>query len=71
MQPSYPNLHLIGREEKLGLGTAYIAGFKLALEKDYTFIFEMDAGFSHDPQDLIRLYKACAEEGADLAIGSR
>lgn len=71
MQPSYPNLHLIEREGKLGLGTAYIAGFKWALDKDYTFIFEMDADFSHDPQDLIRLYKACAEEGADLAIGSR
>jgi dolichol-phosphate mannosyltransferase len=71
MQPSYPNLNLIEREGKLGLGTAYIAGFKWALEKDYTFIFEMDADFSHDPQDLIRLYKACAEEGADLAIGSR
>jgi dolichol-phosphate mannosyltransferase len=71
MQPSYPNLHLIERGGKLGLGTAYIAGFKWALEKDYTFIFEMDADFSHNPQDLIRLYKACAEEGADLAIGSR
>ena len=71
MQPSYPNLHLIEREGKFGLGTAYIAGFKWALDKDYVFIFEMDADFSHDPKDLIRLYKACAEEGADLAIGSR
>ena len=71
MQPSYPNLHLIEREGKFGLGTAYIAGFKWALEKDYAFIFEMDADFSHDPKDLIRLYKACAEEGADLAIGSK
>jgi len=71
MQPSYPNLHLIEREGKLGLGTAYIAGFKWALEKGYTYIYEMDADFSHNPQDLIRLYKACAEEGADLAIGSR
>ena len=49
MQPSYPNLYLIEREGKLGLGTAYIAGFKWALEKDYTFIYEMDADFSHDP----------------------
>jgi dolichol-phosphate mannosyltransferase len=71
MQPSYQNLHLIEREGKLGLGTAYIAGFKWALDRDYAFIFEMDADFSHDPLDLIRLYKACAEEGADLAIGSR
>jgi dolichol-phosphate mannosyltransferase len=71
MQPSYPNLHLIERQGKLGLGTAYITGFKWALEKDYNFIYEMDADFSHDPQDLIRLYKACNEDGADLAIGSR
>lgn len=71
MQPSYPNLHLVEREGKLGLGTAYITGFKWALEKDYSFIYEMDADFSHDPRDLIRLYKACKEDGADLAIGSR
>jgi dolichol-phosphate mannosyltransferase len=71
MQPSYPNLYLIERQGKLGLGTAYIAGFRWALEKDYTFIYEMDADFSHDPRDLIRLYKACNEDGADLAIGSR
>ena len=71
MQPSYPNLFLIERQGKLGLGTAYIAGFRWALEKDYTFIYEMDADFSHDPNDLIRLYKACSEDGADLAIGSR
>jgi dolichol-phosphate mannosyltransferase len=71
MQPSYPNLHLIERPGKLGLGTAYITGFKWALEKDYNFIYEMDADFSHDPRDLIRLYKACSEDGADLAIGSR
>jgi len=71
MQQSYPNLYLIERHGKLGLGTAYIAGFKWALEKDYTFIYEMDADFSHDPQDLIRLYKACSEDGADMAIGSR
>ena len=71
MQPSYPNLHLIEREGKLGLGTAYITGFKWALARDYAFIYEMDADFSHDPHDLIRLYKACKEDGADLAIGSR
>jgi len=71
MQPSYQNLHLVVREGKLGLGTAYIAGFKWALERDYTYIYEMDADFSHDPRDLIRLYKACSEDGADLAIGSR
>jgi len=71
MLPSYPNLHLIERQGKLGLGTAYIAGFKWALEKDYTFIYEMDADFSHDPRDLLKLFKACNEDGADLAIGSR
>jgi dolichol-phosphate mannosyltransferase len=71
MQLSYPNLYLIEREGKLGLGTAYIAGFKWALAKDYTFIYEMDADFSHDPKDLLRLYKACNEDGADMAIGSR
>jgi dolichol-phosphate mannosyltransferase len=71
IQPSYPNLYLIERKGKLGLGTAYITGFKWALEKDYNFIYEMDADFSHDPGDLIRLYKTCKEDGADLAIGSR
>ncbi len=59
------------RKGKLGLGTAYIHGFKWALSRDYEFVFEMDADFSHSPDDLIRLYKACAEDGADLAIGSR
>ncbi|MCI6504670.1 MAG: polyprenol monophosphomannose synthase [Prevotella sp.] len=59
------------RQGKLGLGTAYIKGFKWALERDYEYIFEMDADFSHDPKDLPRLYAACAEEGYDLAIGSR
>ena len=54
MQPSYPNLHLVEREGKLGLGTAYITGFKWALEKDYSFIYEMDADFSHDPHDLYK-----------------
>lgn len=64
-------LHLIERKGKLGLGTAYIAGFKWALERDYQYIFEMDADFSHNPDDLIRLYDACAHEGADIAVGSR
>ena len=59
------------RKGKLGLGTAYIHGFKLALQKHYEYIFEMDADFSHDPSDLERLYDACAKEGADVAIGSR
>ncbi len=59
------------RKGKLGLGTAYIAGFKWALEREYEFIFEMDADFSHNPEDLLRLHKACLEDGADLAIGSR
>ena len=71
MQQSFPNLHLIERPGKMGLGTAYLTGFDWALEKDYRFIFEMDADFSHDPNDLIKLYKACAEDGADVAIGSR
>jgi len=59
------------RKGKLGLGTAYILGFKWALEKGYDYIFEMDADFSHNPNDLIRLYNACSLEGADVAIGSR
>lgn len=65
------SLFLLERQGKQGLGTAYIAGFKWALEKDYLYIFEMDADFSHNPNDLSRLYKACTEEGADVAIGSR
>ncbi|HBT10527.1 MAG TPA: dolichyl-phosphate beta-D-mannosyltransferase [Leeuwenhoekiella sp.] len=64
-------IHLLERPGKNGLGTAYIAGFKWALERDYAYIFEMDADFSHAPNDLIRLYNACAKGGADLAIGSR
>jgi dolichol-phosphate mannosyltransferase len=71
LQKTFHNVHLIERSGKLGLGTAYITGFKWALEKGYNFIYEMDADFSHDPRDLLRLYKACKEEGADLAIGSR
>lgn len=64
-------LFIIERTGKQGLGTAYIAGFKWALERDYEYIFEMDADFSHNPNDLLRLYAACHEEGADVAIGSR
>ena len=63
-------LHLVERAGKLGLGTAYITGFRWALEHNYQYIFEMDADFSHNPQDLIRLHDACLN-GADLAIGSR
>ncbi len=63
-------LHIIERSGKLGLGTAYIAGFKWALQRDYEYIFEMDADFSHDPEDLNRLYEAGAN-GADLVVGSR
>jgi dolichol-phosphate mannosyltransferase len=59
------------RKGKLGLGTAYIHGFKWALQREYRYIFEMDADFSHNPDDLIRLHKACDEQGADIAIGSR
>ena len=59
------------RKEKTGLGTAYIHGFKWALQREYDYIFEMDADFSHNPNDLIRLYNACKREGADVAIGSR
>ena len=64
-------LFIMERSGKLGLGTAYIAGFKWALERNYDYIFEMDADFSHDPQDLPRLYAACHDEGYDVAIGSR
>mgnify|MGYP001121937703 CR=1 FL=1 len=70
LQEKYKNLKLIEREEKLGLGTAYIKGFKWALEKGYDIIYEMDADFSHNPKDLERLYRACMD-GVDLAIGSR
>lgn len=64
-------LHLLQRDAKLGLGTAYIAGFKWALQRNYDYIFEMDADFSHNPNDLMRLYNACFKDGADMAIGSR
>ncbi|HTF04295.1 MAG TPA: polyprenol monophosphomannose synthase [Bacteroidia bacterium] len=59
------------RKGKLGLGTAYIHGFKWALQRSYEYIFEMDCDFSHNPDDLIRLYDACAKQGADVAVGSR
>lgn len=72
LQKEFPErLHLIERKGKLGLGTAYIAGFKWAIEHKYDFIFEMDADFSHNPNDLPRLYNACAKEGGDVSIGSR
>ena len=64
-------LHLVERSGKLGLGTAYICGFKWAIEHKADYIFEMDADFSHNPNDLLKLYDACANQGADLAIGSR
>ncbi len=65
------NLHIEERKGKLGLGTAYIHGFKWALRKNYNFIFEMDADFSHNPNDLLRLFDACSNNGSDVAIGSR
>ena len=71
LQKEFSNLHMIERQGKLGLGTAYLTGFKWGLEHGYDYIFEMDADFSHNPTDLVRLYKACSEEGADVAIGSR
>jgi dolichol-phosphate mannosyltransferase len=72
LQPGFPGqLFIEEREGKLGLGTAYIHGFKWAMSNGYSFIFEMDADFSHNPSDLSRLYNACKKEGADLAIGSR
>jgi dolichol-phosphate mannosyltransferase len=72
LQLAYPDrLHLEVRQGKLGLGTAYIHGFKWALARHYAYICEMDADFSHNPDDLVRLRKACAEDGYDLAIGSR
>ena len=67
-----PNrLFLIERPGKLGLGTAYLTGFKWALEHGYDYVFEMDADFSHDPNDLERLFEACYQQGADVAVGSR
>ena len=72
LQKEFDNqLFLLQRKEKTGLGTAYIAGFKWCLERAYEYIFEMDADFSHNPDDLMRLYTTCAIQGADMAIGSR
>ncbi len=72
LQKEFPQqLYLEERKEKLGLGTAYIHGFNWALKRAYQYIFEMDCDFSHNPKDLVKLYNACAKDGADLAIGSR
>jgi dolichol-phosphate mannosyltransferase len=72
LQTEFPTqLHIQERKGKLGLGTAYIHGFKWALKKEYQFIFEMDCDFSHNPEDLIQLYNACAVDGGDVSIGSR
>ena len=72
LQAEFPErLHLLERSGKQGLGTAYLTGFKWSLEHGYDYIFEMDADFSHNPDDLLRLHAACAEQGADLAVGSR
>jgi len=71
MEAHPDQVHILEREGKLGLGTAYITGFKWATEHQYDFIFEMDADFSHPPEDLINLHNACLDQDADLAIGSR
>lgn len=72
LQVDYPDrLFIEERSGKLGLGTAYIHGFRWALSRSYAYIFEMDADFSHNPEDLVRLYRACTEEGNDVSIGSR
>ena len=72
LQTEFPEqLHLAEREGKLGLGTAYIHGFKWGLKKHYRYFFEMDADFSHNPEDLVRLYQACASGSGDVAVGSR
>jgi len=71
LQQEYSNLHLEIRKEKTGLGAAYVHGFKWALNKNYNYIIEMDADFSHNPKDLVPLYNACAVDGADFSIGSR
>ena len=71
LQKEFNGLHLEKRKGKNGLGTAYIHGFNWALKRAYEYIIEMDADFSHDPKDLIRLYRACHEDGADFSIGSR
>ena len=72
LQTTYPDqIHLLERPGKQGLGTAYIVGFRYAIRQGYEYVFEMDADFSHNPEDLVRLHEACAEQGYDLAIGSR
>lgn len=72
LQKEFPErLHILERSGKLGLGTAYITGFKWGIQHEYDYIFEMDADFSHNPDDLPKLYKACHEDGYDVAIGSR
>lgn len=72
LMSEFPNkLFMEERKGKLGLGTAYIHGFRWALARQYNYIFEMDCDFSHNPDDLIRLYDACANQGADIAVGSR
>lgn len=72
IQVQYPiQVHLLERSGKLGLGTAYLAGFRWGLDHDYDYLFEMDADFSHNPNDLPRLLEACEKDGADLSIGSR
>ena len=71
LQEEFPQLHLMERKGKLGLGTAYIAGFHWSLEHGYDYTFEMDADFSHNPDDLIRLHDACHKDGADISVGSR
>jgi len=72
LQKEFPDsLNILERKGKLGLGTAYITGFNWSVDHKYDFVFEMDADFSHNPKDLIRLYQACSEDGGDVAIGSR
>lgn len=71
MQTTNDRIHILERKGKLGLGTAYIAGFRWSLEKNYAFTFEMDADFSHNPDDLPRLLEACSQQGADMSVGSR
>lgn len=71
LQSEFPNLFIINRKNKSGLGTAYIEGFKYALKNNYAYIFEMDADFSHPPADLIKLHNACHIDGFDMSIGSR
>ena len=72
LQEEFPErLHLIERAGKQGLGTAYLTGFRWSLDHGFDYVFEMDADFSHNPDDLVRLYRACSEEGGDLAVGSR